>query len=191
MERDERILMAARELFYEKGFESVGVDDIGARAGITGPAIYRHFSSKQEVLGTLFDRALDALLERVSDGFDDPWEEIEALVRALAGFVVENPELAAVYQREDRSLEPPRRAHLVKRREAYVGRWVDCLARCVPERSTEELTSAAWAAITLLVSLGSWPEEARETPDLVGLLTAQTVGGFAALERRADVRRVA
>lgn len=62
MERDERILEAAEMLFFERGFDGVGVDEIGQAAGVSGSAIYRHFQGKNEILATLFDRAIDALL---------------------------------------------------------------------------------------------------------------------------------
>jgi AcrR family transcriptional regulator len=51
--RAKKILEAAVELFYERGFAAVGVDDIGERAGVAGPAIYRHFRGKDEILATL------------------------------------------------------------------------------------------------------------------------------------------
>src|SRR5690349_6588366 len=44
--RDEVILDAAEKLFFERGFNGVGVDEIGQVAGVTGSAIYRHFDSK-------------------------------------------------------------------------------------------------------------------------------------------------
>ncbi len=37
------ILKAAKDLFYERSFAAVGVDEIGQRAGVTGPMIYSHF----------------------------------------------------------------------------------------------------------------------------------------------------
>lgn len=37
-------------LFREKGFRGTSINDIGAAAGVTGPALYRHFSGKGELL---------------------------------------------------------------------------------------------------------------------------------------------
>jgi AcrR family transcriptional regulator len=48
--RREAILTAAAQLFAERGYAAVGMDDIGAAAGVTGPAIYRHFGAKATVL---------------------------------------------------------------------------------------------------------------------------------------------
>jgi len=40
----------AAELFRRHGYHQVGVQEIAAAAGLTGPAVYRHFRSKQEIL---------------------------------------------------------------------------------------------------------------------------------------------
>src|SRR3712207_7203981 len=48
--RREQILQAAAQLFAERGSRAVGVDDVGAAVGVTGPAIYRHFAGKDAML---------------------------------------------------------------------------------------------------------------------------------------------
>src|SRR5687768_7578527 len=45
----DRILSAARDLFYREGIRAVGVDEIVTRAGVTKPSLYRSFSSKDEL----------------------------------------------------------------------------------------------------------------------------------------------
>ena len=60
--RDREILKAAARLFARRGFHAVGVDEIGEAAGVTGPAIYRHFGSKDEILGALFETASSDVL---------------------------------------------------------------------------------------------------------------------------------
>src|SRR5918999_5940164 len=77
-QRKERILASATSLFEENGFHGAGIDDIAAAAGVTGPAIYRHFKNKDAVLVALFDRLaerLAAIVEVVDaavDGDDGP-----------------------------------------------------------------------------------------------------------------------
>src|ERR1044071_7137914 len=65
-ERRERILASATSLFEENGFHGAGIDDIAAAAGVTGPAIYRHFKNKDAVLVALFD-TLAAQLRGILD----------------------------------------------------------------------------------------------------------------------------
>src|SRR5215510_1964776 len=57
----ERILSAAAQLFAEYGFASTSMPTIAERSGITAGAIYRHFSSKAELLLEVVKRALEAL----------------------------------------------------------------------------------------------------------------------------------
>lgn len=54
--KKEIILDAALELFSEKGYDSVGVDEIGEAAGIKGPAIYHYFKGKEAILDELIIR---------------------------------------------------------------------------------------------------------------------------------------
>ena len=49
-DRRVRIAMAAAELFCAHGYHGVGIDDIAAAVGISGPAVYRHFPTKYAVL---------------------------------------------------------------------------------------------------------------------------------------------
>lgn len=53
--RPREILDAARELFAHKGFEAARMDEVAAAVGVTKPAVYRYFPSK--------DRLIEALLE--------------------------------------------------------------------------------------------------------------------------------
>lgn len=46
----DKILNAAINLFSEKGYDGVGVDEIAAKAGIKGPSLYRHFKGKEAIL---------------------------------------------------------------------------------------------------------------------------------------------
>ena len=67
----ERLLGATAELVAERGFHAVGIADIGAAAGVTGSAIYRHFPSKQDILVALLDRVVDDLRAGAGAVVDD------------------------------------------------------------------------------------------------------------------------
>jgi AcrR family transcriptional regulator len=189
MGRDEKILQVAQRLFHERGFTAVGVDEIGEAAGITGPAIYRHFSGKDEILGTLFDQAVDELFARVAREFDDPVEELRFLARAHAEFVIAHEELASILIRDDRSLAGPYRRRHHRRERPYIDRWIGCLQRCFPERTREELTTATFAMLQVLNSVGNWPRSARRTENLAELIPDMVLGALSMLDGtgRSDV----
>ncbi|PNW08767.1 TetR family transcriptional regulator [Microbacterium testaceum] len=52
-DRRAALLAAAARLFAERGFDGVTLGDIGEAAGVSGPAVYRHVSSKQALLGAI------------------------------------------------------------------------------------------------------------------------------------------
>src|SRR6478736_4561241 len=82
--RREQILQAAAQLFAERGARAVGVDDVGAAVGVTGPAIYRHFASKDAMLAEMLllisERLLAGATERVAAAGDDPAAQLRALI---------------------------------------------------------------------------------------------------------------
>src|ERR1700683_3095231 len=59
-----QLLAAAERLFAERGFLAVRLEDIGAAAGVSGPAIYRHFPNKESLLVEL----LVGISTRLLDG---------------------------------------------------------------------------------------------------------------------------
>jgi AcrR family transcriptional regulator len=60
-----RILDAAYELFYRRGFSRVGVDEIAAFSGITKRSLYYHFKSKDELLAAVLDLQHELALARI------------------------------------------------------------------------------------------------------------------------------
>jgi AcrR family transcriptional regulator len=183
MPRDQEILRVAERLFYERGYGAVGVDLIGAEAGVTGPAIYSHFRGKADVLAALFDMAMDRMLELAGPVRGDPRDELENLVRANVQFVLEQRELLTVYAREDRALEDDARRRFRRRQRDYVERWVGALAKLHPQSSRDELVSTAHAVTGLLMSVTMWPREALRTDGLAQLLTELALDALQLNER--------
>ena len=62
--RAEELLDTAIELFHERGYDGVSLDEIGAEVGIAGPSIYHHFATKSELLVAAFGRATERLAFR-------------------------------------------------------------------------------------------------------------------------------
>ena len=51
----QRILEAALDLFSDRGYETVSVEQLAARVGIKAPSLYKHFPSKQSILDSLIE----------------------------------------------------------------------------------------------------------------------------------------
>lgn len=128
--RREQLLEAAAQLFSQRGFHAVGIDDIGAAAGISGPGVYRHFASKQALLEALVDRAMTRMLdgaERIAATHEDPRTALDALVALHVGFAVSERALIGVWIRESRSLSVDVRRSLRRRMRAYDQAWLQVL----------------------------------------------------------------
>ncbi|MBY6540460.1 TetR/AcrR family transcriptional regulator [Rhodococcus sp. BP-349] len=64
--RPRRLLDAAADLFGARGYAAVGIDDVAAAAGVTGPSVYRWFDSKYDLLRTLHLTTVDRLERRIA-----------------------------------------------------------------------------------------------------------------------------
>ena len=62
----QRYLMKALELFSKRGYEAVSLSEIAEEIGVSKPALYRHFKSKQDLLDTLMAMSDEAFLERMA-----------------------------------------------------------------------------------------------------------------------------
>jgi AcrR family transcriptional regulator len=187
--RDEKIRSAAAELFYRRGYAAVGVDEIGEAAGVTGPAIYRHFKGKDEILAALFDEGMDEIVRLTGGTFDDPFDELAHLIREHARYVHSDTHVASVWIREDRSLIDPYRKRYLRRARKYFDRWRDCVQACYPDASEDEVACAVFAVLGMLNSIPSWPPAAQKTEDVVELVVGFGLGAFNSLERPALQRK--
>ncbi len=61
----ERLLVASRRLFAERGFEGTSVQDVVEAAGVTKGAMYHYFSSKDDLLYEIYARILRMQVERL------------------------------------------------------------------------------------------------------------------------------
>jgi AcrR family transcriptional regulator len=181
--RDRQILDTAAALFYEKGFHGVGVDEIGERVGISGPALYRHFSGKDEILATLFNEAMDELISATAAVYDDPHRDLERLIRHHVDFAISHRHLVSVYQREDRSLADAWRKHFERRMRQYASRWEAALERCYPDSPASHIAAGTQAAIGLIHSVAYWPVKmVKGEDDLPDLLCRLVTQGLSTLD---------
>ena len=153
--RKERILAAAADLVARRGYHAVSISDIGAAAGVTGPAIYRHFDSKSAVLVALFDQVIDGLLASAGQIVSSAASEQEALAKLVAGqveFVIADRELARVYHHEINNLPAEDRRRLRRKQRLYLEEWVHVLAELRSGLPDEEVRALVHAAIGVIQS---------------------------------------
>jgi AcrR family transcriptional regulator len=92
----ERLLATAAELFYRQGIRAVGVESIAEAAGTNKMTLYRHFSSKDELVAEYIRRVAGETLEgwqALADQFpDDPPAQLRAWVKEMVAHVASGEE---------------------------------------------------------------------------------------------------
>jgi len=185
--RREAIVAAAAELFAENGYAAVGMDDIGAAAGVTGPAIYRHFEAKAAVLTEVFDRIIGTV-DTEPDPGDEPLPEagftdadqaqrLRRQVERYAAGVSRQRQLMAVFVREVHHLPPDHRDRLRARQRALVGRWRRLLAAVHSDWSTEEVRTAVHGVFGMLNTVGTF-ESPLANDELADVLADLAIAAF-------------
>ena len=179
-DRRAEILQTASELFARNGFHGVSMDELGAAAGVSGPALYRYFAGKEAILSAMLvdisERLLAGGRDRVGQA-RTPAQALRSLVDFHVDFALDHPDLIDVQARDlDAVPEADRRA--VRRLQAqYVSLWVDALVGERPQMSPERARAAAHAVFGLI---NSTPHSARlSRPDMAGLLRVMALSALA------------
>ncbi len=154
--RRDEILEIAMGLFATRGYHGVSMDDIGAAAGVTGPALYHHFAGKEAMLVAALNPVSEGLLQggraRVANHPGDARAALESLVDFHVPFALANPAVIALHLHElDRLPDEPRR-QIRRLQRLYVEVWVETLAGARPELTESEARVLAHAAFGLMNS---------------------------------------
>ncbi|MFE9254710.1 TetR/AcrR family transcriptional regulator [Streptomyces sp. NPDC006879] len=184
--RREQILQEAARLFAERGFHGVGVDEIGAAVGISGPGLYRHFAGKDAMLAELLvgisERLLTGGRRRVKEAAGDPAAVLSSLIDGHIDFALDDRPLITLHDRElDRLREADRKLVRQLQRQ-YVELWVETVRELHPTVPEGEARTAVHAVFGLLNStphLGSYGLPGRGAAE--ALLRRLAHGAFAAL----------
>ncbi|NIH78778.1 TetR/AcrR family transcriptional regulator [Amycolatopsis viridis] len=172
--RREQILSAAAELFQREGFHAVSMEDIGAAAGIAGPSVYRHFSSKAALLGAIARRAADRLLldaERVRLSSADETEALRGLIGSYVRVLTGSAELAVSFSADAVTYAEEESAELRRIQRDYVAQWVGLLGAAQPSLNPREAKITVHTALTIANDL-SRTRRVNQRPCLAGELRA-------------------
>jgi AcrR family transcriptional regulator len=153
--RRQQILDIAADLFAARGFHGVSVAELGSACGISGPALYKHFESKDAMLAEMLVSISETLLaegrSRVASA-DGPREALEALVEWHIQFAIEHPALIVVQDRDWSSLPDEARERVRALQRAYVDVWATQVRRFHTGLSPEASRTRAHVLFGLLNS---------------------------------------
>lgn len=135
-DRREEVLQIATRLFYEHGFQSVGIRMIADTVGIQPSSLYYHFSSKEEILFQIALRATQDFVESLIETLGNPGDRVKSLksiVRHHVKYFADHQLAQRVVERESRELSSVHRKEIRVRQRAYV----DQLTHFVTDGATE------------------------------------------------------
>ena len=131
-ERRRQLLDGAARLFAERGFRAVSIEDLAADAGVSGPAVYRHFASKEAILADLLVSVSQRLLDEgvvEAEGASDPREALRRLISFHTEFALRDRDLIRIQDHDMASLAPADATSVSRLQRAYLEVWVRTLVR--------------------------------------------------------------
>jgi AcrR family transcriptional regulator len=132
----EKILEAAAQIFSQKGYHATSMSDIAGAVNLQKASLYHHVDSKQEILLSLLEEALDLVTERVGQVVNRPIPADEKLRLAMYSYLetlTEQRDLAAILLLEHRSLDPELHSRHLPRRDRFEQLWRDVLHTGIDE----------------------------------------------------------
>lgn len=127
----EDILEAAAQVFRQKGFHGASMKDIAEAVSLQKASLYHHVSSKQEILLSILDRALELLLDKISTISNQDLsadQKLRMMIREYLQIIAENIDLATVLLFEHRALDRKQHARHIPYRDQFEALWRDVIA---------------------------------------------------------------
>ncbi|SED03465.1 transcriptional regulator, TetR family [Bradyrhizobium erythrophlei] len=157
--RREQLIAVAAELFLQHSYDAVTVEMIAARAGITGPGLYRHFQNKQAVLIAVLEEPTQIVHEvakQIAETTKDPKAAMIAMVESHIRLILKGPPSTLIFTKNEHAL--PEHDHRRIRREMalYAEEWISVIIPLRPDLSEPEarlLTQAVFSMLNTAATL--------------------------------------
>ncbi|WP_025348193.1 TetR/AcrR family transcriptional regulator [Nocardia nova] len=181
------VLEKAVELFHERGYPNVSVEDIAAAAELSAAsAVYRYYRSKDALLAAAFRRVADRMAAAIAPAVELSESAEEALARLIdlyvAGSFAER-ELTFVYYAEFGNVSSYERTVLRNIQRLVVAEWAELLVDARPELSPAQARVLVHAGFGLVVGLGRLfgnDQQMCSRAQVVGLMETTLFGRRAA-----------
>lgn len=151
--RRAELLQIAARLFADGGYAGTSMGDIGAAAGISGPALYWHFSSKEALLSELLADVSENLLSGAKAcraAAADREDALTRLVDAHLTFAVGDPAMITLHERELGHLPPDTQHRIRRAQRLYIEEWVAALRQVHPTSREEHCRAVVQGTFGLL-----------------------------------------
>jgi AcrR family transcriptional regulator len=149
--RKAQLADAAAELFGRHGYHAVSVNDIACAAGVTGPAVYRHFAGKRDVLAHVLITGLEVFGQVSEEALAGGG--IQRLLEAVAGLAVERREITALWRWQGSHLGKQDQGRIRRAGARIMDRWSVALRASRPDLTPADADLLCWAALSVFGSI--------------------------------------
>jgi AcrR family transcriptional regulator len=171
------ILSAAADMFQKHGYAAASIDAIAMASGVSGPAIYRYFRRKSELLVALLDAAATEAVEAMDAAIARGGQA--GIIDAMAGVMVDRAlregAVIGLLQATVMDMDEADRIQLGAVRAALVGRLAAMLVEARAGLSAEHARvhiEAALAIVGQLARRAPQPEELQRLRHILGAVLA-------------------
>ncbi|MEV4234580.1 helix-turn-helix domain-containing protein [Nocardia sp. NPDC049737] len=180
--KHELLLRKAVELFHDRGYPNVSVEEIATAAGLSAAsAVYRFYRGKSDLLAAAFRRAADRVSGAIGPAVAAAADAEEALTTLIEQYIegsFSERALTFVYYTEFQHVPSDERTVLRNIQRLSVEEWARLLRDVRPELSPAEARFLIHAAFALVVDLGrNFSAEPIASPARVRLLMQMVLFG--------------
>lgn len=170
-DRKTQIFAAAARVFATKGYGRASLQEVAEALGVTKPALYYYYRSKDELLFEITSFVMDRVaadLTEIAGSDRSPLEKLRALIGCYVRFFAAHPHELTIMSTEVESLGPERRELIVERQREYLGVLRGIVRDLLAEHpgSTLDETSVAFALLGGMNWIFKWYDPAgRVSPE--------------------------
>jgi AcrR family transcriptional regulator len=157
--RREQLIAVAAEFFLHHSYDAVTVEMISARAGITGPGLYRHFQNKQALLIAVLEEPTQAVHEvarRIGQTTTEPKAAIVEMVESHIRLILQGPPSTLIFTKNEHALPEQDRRRIRREMALYAEEWVSVVVPLRPDLSEPEarlLTQGVFSMLNTAATL--------------------------------------
>ncbi len=185
-QRREQLLSVGKELFANRGYEAVTVEEIAAAAEVSKPVVYEHFGGKEGLYAVIVDREMQSLLKSITDSLtsEHPRVLLEQAATALFDYIENQTDGFAVLVRDS----PVPTGSYASLMVEIAGHVEHLMAKQFKARgySTRLAPMYAQMLVGMVSVTGQWWLDVRKPSkdEVVAHLVNLTYNGFAHLEHK-------
>lgn len=156
LSRRELLLQVAADLFLHNPYDSVTVDMVCTRAGISGPGLYRHFQNKQALLIAVVENPLDFLqrfARATTEAEPDPLAALTAMVEFHIRSVLSTAPTTLIFLKNEHAFPEADRRRIRRAMNIYAEEWISIVSPLRPELSEPEVRVLTHAVFSMLNTL--------------------------------------